>query len=759
MKTLKMKNKFRMYLPGICVLLVSSVILLDLVMFTYRNYKNELIETEQGQLLTMAETIGKSLVHYVEQELESLDLFFDSIEDVQAQEMSLAGYDRKEEVIQSASYYLKQKPQLYDAVSCYGPDNHLIYQEGSMDFSPQKISEEERASICGKRFCQEGRYQMFISRRIRIGGEGYAIVYAMNLSEIYRQIVAPVKIGKGGYSIVKDQELSIIMHHASDQIGMDAIYDRSVRYPQLDLTDLTDWINQQKTEPQGSRIISSYIWNDPELTPQKRIVAYTTIHLPGEDWIVNSTLPYEELDQPLNRMIARLSVMSSAFLLILIVFVYLMTRGRMRTMSQKKEIEYLREINSGMELLRHKEEELQHYQRIQSIGQMSSHIAHEFNNYLTPIIVYGDLLESDPEINDAQREMVKGILDVAGQAAGLSRRLLDFSRQDSGGILTSIRIAEDVRDACKVVSQLTPRYVIFESEIMEEADCVQGYKGMMEQILLNLGNNAFHAMEKEQKQQPDREMHLKISLTPVAATEVPANPEIRMIPNRGTAVTAVYNTIETQAHDRWICLSVSDTGCGIAKDALDKIFEPFYTTKRSGKGTGLGLSVLRNVMTACRGQIQIESEIGRGTIFRLYFPVTDAVGEQNDAASKNGHEIRKVVVVDDEPEVCRSLEFFLKNAGYQCETYDHPAAVLSGLQNHGAFCDAVLTDYAMPSMNGIEFAEMIRKLAPGIRIILMSGMEDARFEWYLKNGIIDEFILKSELVVRLQDTLGRQVKT
>jgi CheY-like chemotaxis protein len=282
---------------------------------------------------------------------------------------------------------------------------------------------------------------------------------------------------------------------------------------------------------------------------------------------------------------------------------------------------------------------------------------------------------------------------------------------------------------------------------------------MMEQILLNLGNNAFHAMEKEQKQQPDREMHLKISLTPVAATEVPANPEIRMIPNRGTAVTAVYNTIETQAHDRWICLSVSDTGCGIAKDALDKIFEPFYTTKRSGKGTGLGLSVLRNVMTACRGQIQIESEIGRGTIFRLYFPVTDAVGEQNDAASKNGHEIRKVVVVDDEPEVCRSLEFFLKNAGYQCETYDHPAAVLSGLQNHGAFCDAVLTDYAMPSMNGIEFAEMIRKLAPGIRIILMSGMEDARFEWYLKNGIIDEFILKSELVVRLQDTLGRQVKT
>ena len=286
----------------------------------------------------------------------------------------------------------------------------------------------------------------------------------------------------------------------------------------------------------------------------------------------------------------------------------------MRTESQKNEIEYLKEINAGMELLRRREEELQHYQRVQSIGQMSSHIAHEFNNYLTPVFVYGELLvalEADPAL--------------------------------------------------------------------------------------------------------------------------PSGPEaLPEMPEKG-----------------WVLLSVADTGCGISKDVLDKIFEPFYTTKRSGKGTGLGLSVVQNVMTAVGGQIRIHSVPGEGTTFFLYFPRTEE--KQGNASAQKP--VRRIVVVDDDTDILKSLKIFLESRGYHCTCYDHPAAVLSRLQQQKDFCDAILTDYAMPSMNGLEFAQVVRKLDPGIRLVLMSGAEDVRFEWYLKNKFVDAFVLKEDLSRKLPEAL------
>ena len=421
--------------------------------------------------------------------------------------------------IYAVEYFLRQNTDLYDAMVCFDSGGQSICRSGTMDLSPGQMGADlsgllaaddsgsadshnpgavpadnfgtvdsyhsgtsgshDRAVICGKSLCAGGWYQMFISRRFSLGGHSYQAVYAMNLNKIYARIVEPVRIGSGGYSIVKDSDLAIIMHHAADQIGMDAVYDRSLRYPDLDLKDLTEWIARQAAESEGVGVIRSYIWGSPDPQPERRIVAYTTIHLPGEDWIVNSTLPYRELDDPLRRMLLRLAGIGGLSLGAMACFILGITRSLMRTESQKKEIEYLKEINAGMELLRRREEELQHYQRVQSIGQMSSHIAHEFNNYLTPVFVYGELLvalEADPAL--------------------------------------------------------------------------------------------------------------------------PSGPEaLPEMPEKG-----------------WVLLSVADTGCGISKDVLDKIFEPFYTTKRSGKGTGLGLSVVQNVMTAVGGQIRIHSVPGDITV-------------------------------------------------------------------------------------------------------------------------------------------------
>ena len=563
-----------------------------------------------------------------------------------------------------------------------------------------------------------------------MGGVPCTVIYAVNLNVLYALTVQPVKIGEGGYSVVKDRDLAIIMHHASSQIGMDAIYDRAERYPQLDLSDLFRWIELQKTQDEGYDVIDSYLWDDPSPTPayQRRIVAYTTIHLPGEDWIVNSTLPFEELNGPLYRMILRLIAMSSLSLLPIAFFVYVTTRSRLRSESQKKEIQYLKEINEGMELLRHKEEEIQHYQRVQSIGQMSSHIAHEFNNYLTPVMVYGEILEGDESLSEENHELISGILNSAGQAAGLSRKLLDFSRQDSAAALTTLCFTKEVLEALDIIRRLVPENIVFQTEIAEESLYIRGRSQMAEHLLMNLCNNAFHAMEKEGGT-------LTITLRR-AFGGVAGESAAEANPPRGD----------------WVLLSVADTGCGISKDAMDKIFEPFYTTKGSGKGSGLGLSVVRNMVTAAGGEIRIDSREGSGTIFYLYFPRV----EEQEALEIQPviRQTDRVVVVDDDPDVLKSLGTFLKSRHLKTECYDHPAAVLSKLQNKKDYCDVLITDYAMPSMNGLEVAEIVRKLNPDIRLILISGMEDLRFDWYLKNQFIDAFILKSEITEKLSGMLS-----
>ena len=569
-----------------------------------------------------------------------------------------------QDIRKAAAAFMDKKDGLYDGMACYDSRGSRIFEAGILDFDYREAPDSQEAVICGKKLSPKGWYQMFISRKFEWNKEPCTVVCAMNLNRIYQQIVAPVQIGKGGYSIVKDRDLVILMHHASSQIGIDAAYDRNVRYPQLDLQDLFEWVTMQQNQKEGCSIIHSYVWDDPELPPERRIVAYTTIHVSGEDWIVNSTLPYEELNEPLSRMIRRLLGMSALFLFFLVVFVYFMTRLLMREEAQKREIAYLKEINQGMELLRRKEEEIQRYERMQSIGQMSSHIAHEFNNYLTPVMIYGELLEGDNDISPQNQELIHGIVRSVEEAAALSRRLLDFSRQDSYGE----RICQDLRreaaEACQVVGRMAPENVSLVTDISGDPLWIQGNKGMMSHLLLNLSNNAFHAMEGRDgvltvrlfrmEKKDVREDSRKVFLDGIS--EKVQKDLAEQIPNDGWGDLSQDFTEDFQGE--WAVLTVTDTGCGISREALDKIFEPFYTTKRSGKGTGLGLSVVRNVMEAVKGRIRITSRAGVGTSFILSFPLTEQSDPEDRGQERQG--FRRLVVVDDDPKVLKALDAMLR---------------------------------------------------------------------------------------------------
>ncbi len=709
-------NQIRM--TAAAAALIMSILMVVLNIAIYQRYRGTLIRTEQEELLTMARTIGTSLQQNMEQEMDKIDL---GMELEAAAGTSEAEYDG---IKAAAQTILRESDGLYTGTGLVR-DGEILFYDGriSADFLSCAAKAKQKASIVGKYLGEEGWYEIVIGKSLSSG----TVLFVMNLNKIYKKIVLPVRIGSGGYSVVKDSDLAIIMHHAKSQIGMDALYDREEKYPQLDLSSLERWLDLQRSQPEGTGILDSYVWDDPALKPVRRIVAYTSIDLRGEKWIVNSTLPIMELSAPLRQMLFSMGILGTGYLAVLILILSMFTGAMDRSRQQRKEIEYLRQINRGMELIARKNEEIRHYQRVQSMGMMSSHIAHEFNNYLTPVMLYGEMLEADESISEDNREMLREMLGSVEQAAKLSRELLNFSRMDTGSKREAVNLSEETEEAASIIRQLAPSEVTVETKIQKTPAWITGRKGMMQHILMNLSKNAFHAMEQTQEKK----------LRVLYRVEDPDS----MDNSAGGRVCAPCAV-----------LCVEDTGCGISSENMDSIFEPFYTTKGSRQGTGLGLSVVRSLVENAGGTIEVKSIPGQGTTFIMCFPAdykpagpgmpaAGAAGENADP-EQAGNAIRRGGIVC----VCRGREsvkpwraWLQKQKGTISYT-THEASLYAQLQDDPDFCSHLIIENMLETMKGIEMAQIVRREKRGIHITLLAGADDGGMDWYLDNGIIDEII-------------------
>lgn len=762
-------------------LLLSMIVALSGFRY-YQNYRHQAISMEESQLLTIAGIVGDNLDSYLEQKIHQIDLIYRS-------EGMPEDWVRIDGLTERTDFFLKENGNLYNWVTVTAPDGSVTrYAPGqsmmvtkigrgkatdssdartdeaqsarasdasvtateqgghptaggsigtpdvdskSTEGSEANADNEHPARITGKKISPvTGWYEMYIEKEIDTKEGLYKLCFAMNLEALYKNSVAKVKIGKNGYSVVKDQNLYIIMHHAKDQIGLDALYDRERLYPELNYSSMHAWLEKQANEDSGTGVIDTYDWADETRPRVQRVVAFRAIYIQGERWIVNSTIPVTELSAPLDDMMMTMIGIVFVYIMLLGIIVVFVLQSHFQAAATEKEITYLKEINRGMETVARKNEEIRHYQRIQSLGMMSSHIAHEFNNYLTPVMIYAELLENDESISAENKEMIHEMLVSVDRASDLSKQLLAFARQDTGVRLERLNFTEEVRHASGIVEQLAPSAITVHTDIPEESLYILGRKGMAEHILMNLCKNAFQAMEKTEQKE------LGIELT--------------------------------GGHGHLV-LRVRDTGCGISEDAQQKIFEPFYTTKGSRHGTGLGLSVVRNILSSIGGTIRVESTLGEGTCFSMEIPLCEeGDGEENARpASNHGVEgntgipagqpsatgseyspkgqkaISKIafVVREEQQKTWRSL---VRSSEKAIDFYGHPAALIDRIQKDPAAYDMIITAYQLPTMNGIELCEIIRRLNPSIRLVLVAKQGGADYEWYLNNGMIDRFILASE---------------
>jgi PAS domain S-box-containing protein len=357
-------------------------------------------------------------------------------------------------------------------------------------------------------------------------------------------------------------------------------------------------------------------------------------------------------------------------------------------------------------------------QKMESIGNLASGIAHDFNNLLFPITGMAELLLEDIPPEHPNHDRIKAIFKAANRGADLVKQILSFSRKsDHKKVLVTIQpILEEV---LKLSRSTIPSNIEIHSHIQSDRSMMMiADPTQLHQIAMNLITNSYHAIE-----------------------------------NTGGTISVWLEEAQL-ADDNWVenslppgqyaILTVSDTGGGIDPSIINRIFEPYFTTKPQGKGTGLGLSMVYGIVKEYGGDILVHSEPGEGTTFRVSLPLVRPTAEQTNSkvAATYATGTERLLLVDDEEAIVQLLTELFEGLGYRVTSHCSSIEALAAFKTNPAAFDFVFTDMTMPAMTGIELAEKLIAIRPDIPIVLCTGFNDKITDEKAKSIGIRGFLMK-----------------
>jgi PAS domain S-box-containing protein len=342
------------------------------------------------------------------------------------------------------------------------------------------------------------------------------------------------------------------------------------------------------------------------------------------------------------------------------------------------------------------ESQLRHTQKLEAVGTLAGGIAHDFNNILSSIIGYTEMVMDSIEESSSSRYDLDQVLTAANRAKDLVRQILSFSRLGEDQLMRPIDMSLIVEEALKLLRASLPRTIEIRQNIHKVtvvADATQ-----IHQVVVNLCTNAAHAMEE-------------MGILDVSLQEV-----------RLKAQDLAELSIADLSPGKYLKLSVKDTGMGMSSDTMQRIFDPYFTTKEVGKGTGLGLAVVHGIVKRHGGEILVKSEVGRGTAFDVFIPVVESNLKREAVGSQvlpKGSE--RILLVDDEPPIVAIGARILEPLGYRVTAMTSPKEALGLFQSQPDKFDLIITDYTMPQMVGTQLVSECRRIRAEIPVIICTG--------------------------------------
>ena len=380
------------------------------------------------------------------------------------------------------------------------------------------------------------------------------------------------------------------------------------------------------------------------------------------------------------------------------------------------------------------ESQFRQAQKMEAVGRLAGGVAHDFNNVLSVILSYADLIGGDLKAEEPVRADIEEIRKAALRAAGLTRQLLAFSRQQ---VLDAkvLNVHESVTGVEKMLHRLLGADIELTVLPTNDLWSIKADPGQIEQVLMNLAVNARDAM--------------------------PRGGELTI-----ETENVVLDSDYARAHHdvkpgSYVRLAVTDNGIGMNEETQARIFEPFFTTKDEARGTGLGLATVFGIVKQSGGHIWVYSEPGKGTTFKLYFPKVSGVAEVRPLeppTAELSHGTGTILLVEDDDQVRAVAQNILRRCGYVVLTAPNAGEALLICEKHGAKIHLLLTDVVLPRMSGRQLAERLGPLRPGMKVLFMSGYTD---DAVLQHGVLDSDVAylqkpltPASLTRRVQEVLG-----